>query len=158
MLIFACATILAFDKKTATQLVEEENGNEVEILNDVDEMRDYGLLAILMAFCGPLFWTFRSYHAKKALIDESFQEQDLAIDCNFFVGIVQCFVFLYFFSTGGYDHDIFDDLLQGQIIGLCFLIGTVLYISALKIGPGGPIEALVSSNTLLQVATNVVLF
>lgn len=158
VLIFACAVILAFDEKPATLLDLTTTDDEEETVVDGKAMRDYGLLAILMAFCGPLFWTFRSYHAKKALIDESFQEQDLAIDCNFFVGIVQCFVFLYFFSTGGYDHDIFDDLLQGQIIGLCFLIGTVLYISALKIGPGGPIEALVSSNTLLQVATNVVLF
>ena len=159
VLIFACAVILAFDEKTTTQIVVEKNDEvEVEIVNDANEMRDYGLLAILMAFCGPLFWTFRSYHAKKVLIDDSFQEQDLAIDSNFYIGVIQCLVLIYFFFTGGYDDDILEDLLQGQIIGLCFLIGSVLYYSALKIGPGGPIEALVSSNTLLQVATNVILF
>ena len=89
VLIFACAVILAFDDKSADNEVGESTLT-------VDEMRDYGFLAILMAFCGPIFWTFRSYHAKKALIAEAFIPDDLAVDCNFFVGIGQCAVLLSF--------------------------------------------------------------
>ena len=91
ILIFFSAVILAYDNKSS-RIESDEVGKYSDIT--VEQMKDYGLLAIFMAFCGPFFWTFRSYNAKVAITSENFEPDDLAIDCNFFVGIGQCAVLI----------------------------------------------------------------
>ena len=83
----------------------------------------------------------------------------MSTDCNFFLGVAESIVlFIYLATTGELEELTIDDYIEGAIIGQCFLLGTILYLCSLKIGPGGPIEALVSSNTVIQILINITLF
>ena len=62
VMMLVCAYSLSFDNKSGK--VTEEAAENMDLT--MEEMRQYGIMAISTAFVGPLFWSYRSYHAKKA--------------------------------------------------------------------------------------------
>ena len=56
----------------AAVILAQNESSEGEANSDValtvHQKRDYAILAVIMAFCGPFFWSFRSFHAKKSML------------------------------------------------------------------------------------------
>ena len=48
--------------------------------------------------------------------------------------------------------------LEGQIVGLFFLVGSILSLKGLATGPGGPVNALNKSQILYQTGLNACFF
>ena len=50
-----CVVLLSIDKKT-----EGDSDNDLS----VDEMKKYGVLAVIMGLCGPLCWTIKANYVR----------------------------------------------------------------------------------------------
>ena len=111
-----------------------------------------------MAFLTPILWTYRSYQAKKALTMYNFEPIDLALDSCFFIGLFQMIIMgAYILNSEDSEEPkvSMSGFLESQAVSFLFLTGTILYLSALKVGPGGPIEALIATNMIYRVVVNV---
>ena len=82
--MIACVISLGLDDKSCLTCADSDHMGQTN-----DEMMHYGKMAIIAATIGPLFWMYRSYHAKKSFKDGLFSPDDLAIDCNFFLGMLE---------------------------------------------------------------------
>lgn len=56
-------------------------------------------------------------------------------------------------------HDfILNEFIEGQIVGVFFLAGSVFSTVAFNTGPGGPINALIMTQILYQTTINAIFF
>ena len=59
LMMIPCVLFLSLDKK----IVDEGSDSEFT----AEQMRTYGLIAILFGVSAPLFWTYKSYWTRKAI-------------------------------------------------------------------------------------------
>ena len=132
-----CVILLSIDKK----VVDQESDVTAH------EMQVYGGIAVLFAVLAPFFWTFKAFFARKSLESKLFfTMKDLALDSALLHSSSQTVLFciyLYFSETVSLSH-----FIQGQFTGLFFLMGGIFAMKGIETGPGGPVNALMSTQII----------
>ena len=143
VMIVLCVIFLAFDEKS------ESLADDTKQQYTVQEQRVFGGLAIVCSLVAPIFWTFKAYFTRKAINQKLFTSTlDLAIDCQLSLGALMTFYYIVFLTSG---HDfVWREILEGSATGFFFMLGAILNIVAYNTGPGGPINALSSSQIVYQ--------
>ncbi len=145
-MMIPCVILLSLDKKVADQ--------ESDVT--VHDMQIYGGIAVLFAVLAPLFWTTKAYFARKSIEAKLFiTTRDLALDSALFHSSSQTVLFCIYlwFNSEGVS---FSHFLQGQLTGAFFLLGGIFAMKGIETGPGGPVNALMSTQIIYQTTFNAI--
>ena len=146
LLMLPCAILLSLDKKEA----EDSDYNLT-----VRQMRLYGLVAVIFALLGPICWTLKGFYIRKAKEIKNFPIYDLAIDAQGWQYLVSACIYLAYLVKHPF---VLSEAIEGAITGFCFTIASILFMNAYETGPGGPINALISTQLIYQTSVNAIFF
>ena len=118
-------------------------------------MRIYGVIAISFAVMCPLFWTFRAYFIRLTVEDKSFVVYDMSIDTLFFQYSIALIIYFVYLAQHPF---ILSDFIQGNTAGFFMFMASICNTNSYRIGPGGPINALITSQIVYQTLINALLF
>ena len=76
-------------------------------LRSGEEMRVYGLLAVLVGSLAPILWTIKVYFARRAFERKDFVPLDLAIDLAAFRAIFSCILYAMFLAQNPFNWEEF---------------------------------------------------
>ena len=96
----------------------------------------YGVMA-------PAFFTVKAYSIRKY---PEYKAWDLGIDALIFEYLCYCLMYLVQVLHVGF---ILEDFAWGQLVGLIYLYGKLSLTLAFAEGPGGPVNTLTSTQSLL---------
>jgi len=147
-LMVPCVMLLAFDKKEAS--TDESGFSYTE-----QEMRMFGGLAVLFGILGPIFWTFKAFFLRSAIERKTFKTWDIGVDHTLYQAAFQTLIFVAYVCTNELS---MDEFWQGQLVGVFFLMGGVFATMAYESGPGGPINAIITTQIIYQTAINAMFF
>lgn len=103
----------------------------------------------------PVMWTLRTYFTRRMIEDKSYVINDLAVDAVLLQAAIQSCMFVVFVMQNEF---ILSDLIYGSITGLLFITGSICQTVSLKTGPGGPINALITTQIVYQTSLNALFF
>lgn len=119
-------------------LDQDKEENE-DIGLTAEEMKRYGIIAVLISCIPTLGWTLQCYWYKKLISTNRFNATDLAIDQGLFSYSIGFCFFLSYLSMHEFDRSLF---LQASAVGLLHVSGNILELMSFETGPGGPIVSL----------------
>ena len=137
--IIPCVVFLTMDPKEEAAALETSS---MESSLSAEEMSRYGILAVLFGLSAPLLWTFKFTCARRTYERRDFRAFDLGMDSVFFANIYGFIVYAIYLAHNPFK---WDEFIEGQIVGVFFLVGMVLDVMAYDYGPGGPINAILST-------------
>jgi hypothetical protein len=166
LLMLICISFLSLEsQKTFSEVVNNEP--DTNTLDDDDDYPYYGFLAILMGCLAALFFAIRAVYVKLAGVSGSqfrYKLWDLSIDFLFCLYLIETLQFFVYYSlidvypegSSFVDRMDWNMVWQGNLAGLCFMLGILLSQYAYSEGPGGPANALISTTMIYQTTLNAV--
>ena len=145
-----CVILLALDKKTVDETSDDPTSNFTEY-----EMRAFGGLAVLFGILAPLFWTTKAYFLRRSIEQKSFKTWDVGIDHMLYQSAIQTLIYVTYLGSHAFELHLF---LEGLLVGVFFLLGGIFATMAFQTGPGGPINAIITTQIIYQTVINAVAF
>ena len=116
-------------------------------------MKTYGIMAVTCGLIAPFFWTVKCYYARLVVENKEFDLYEMSIDQNFFQNIFALVLYLIFFVQNPFE---WNEFIEGQITGFFFVIGGIFATNSFQTGPGGPINALITTQIIYQTFINAI--
>ena len=101
--IIPCVLLLSLDKKDESMISEDDEKPGLS----VEQMKTYGLLAVLMALLGPFFWTCKGYKTRQAIENKTFPVFDLAIDATAIQAVIQTAIYVVYLTQNKFEWSLF---------------------------------------------------
>ena len=105
--------------------------------------------------CAPAFWTVKMLFLRLSEDKYNFNLFDLANDTQIYMNIVATALYLAYIYQNDFKAN---ELMEGSITAVFFILGDLFRSMAFRYGPGGPISALVGTEVIYQTAINAIFF
>ena len=118
-------------------------------------MQLYAILSVTFAMIAPFFWTTKMLYLRLSEDRYKFNLFDVAIDAQIYQNMVATMLYLAYISQNEFKAN---ELLEGSITAVFFILGDIFRSMAFRYGPGGPINALVGTQVIYQTLLNALFF
>ena len=108
-------------------------------------MRMFRVSAVVLGIVSPFFWTTKAYFLRLTIRQRWFAPWDIGIDHLIFQALMQTLIYVAYLSSHEF---LWNEFLEGQIVGVCFMLGAFFTAMAYRSGPGGPITALIMTQSI----------
>ena len=103
----------------------------------------------------PLTWTTMMLYMRMSEDRYNFNLFDLAIDSQIYQNLVATCLYIAYIAQFEFDAG---EFLEGSIIAIFYILGDICLALSYRYGPGGPINALLGTQTIYQTFLNAMFF
>lgn len=103
----------------------------------------------------PFFWTTKMLYLRLSEDRYNFNLFDLAIDSQIYQNLVASVLYVAYVAQFEFSAS---EFFQGSIVAVFFILGDIFRSMSFRYGPGGPINALVGTQTIYQTVLNAIFF
>ena len=158
LLMIPCVIFIAMGS-----VPEEAEGSEESpaAADDDDESYTAGqkqifaIISVCFAMIAPFAWTVRCLYLRLSEDRYNFNVFDLTIDSQIYQNAIASILYIFYLSEADFKLNI---LVEGSIFAVFQITGMLCMSLAYRYGPGGPINALTSTQIMYQTVINAFLF
>ena len=105
----------------------------------------YAVIAVICAISAPLFWTAKTYYTRLVIDTKAFHIWDFSVDSMLGTGLNSLVWLTFYFAFSGFE---WSEFLSAQCGAFFGTIGMLCCMNALETGPGGPINAIMTTEVI----------
>jgi len=105
----------------------------------------FAILSVTFAMIAPFFWTTKMLFLRQSEDVYKFNLFDIAIDAQIYMNVVASILYIAYVMQYEFKAN---ELIEGSITAIFFILGDIFRSMAFRYGPGGPINALVGTQVI----------
>ena len=143
LLMLPCIVFIALGSAPEAKSSEEAPAAADDDESYTDEEKQiFAILSVSFAMMAPFFWTARCLYLRLSEDRYNYNLFDLAIDSQIYQNLFATIVYVVYLTKFEFELNI---LVEGSVFAVFQIIGMTAMSLAYRYGPGGPINALIST-------------